>query len=1043
MALISDSLKFDMLVISVGAATLLYLFFKRTYSYWERKGFKSAPNINYIFGNFKRSFLAKENFAETIDTLYRSTNEPFIGIYTILRPVLLLRDPELIRSVLVKDFSHFTDRGIHCNEDYDPLSANLLALPGQRWKSMRGKLTPTFTSGKLKAMFSTLVNCGATLQNYLAKLADKNEFLDVREISASHATNVIASVAFGIDVDSINNPNNEFRVCGRKIFELSLSNAIRTLMTFTAPKLLGLLRIKSIQSDVESFINSVVKQTLVYRETNNVSRKDFFQLLIQLRNTGTVQLDDQWDTVIKADENQKTMTFNEIAAQTFVFFAAGFETSSTTLTFCMYELARNPDIQEKVHDEIISVIERHGGEITYECVSEMKYLEKCIDETLRLYAVASFLTRSCVKEYHIPGTNQVIEKGVEVFVPVFSLHRDEKYYETPLEFNPDRFNETNSEGKNQINKPYIPFGDGPRNCIGMRLGKMQTKVGLVMLLQKFKFELEDNRKNRELVIDPKSFLLSPHGGLMLKVSKRFLEMSLITASLIGDAVLVFTAAISSFYLYLLRNYSYWDRKGFKTLPGFIYVFGHMKSTFSGKDSIASLIKKLYSATNEPFIGIYTLLRPVLLIRDPELIRTIFIKDFNYFTDRGLHSNEEYDPLSGHLLVLSGEKWKNLRAKLTPTFTTGKLKAMFSTLVDCGESLQNHLEKVANNGELLDVRETSASYSTNVIASVAFGIDVDAIRDPNNQFRVYGRKIFATNVSSTIRRLLAVVAPKLMEVLRIKTLSTDIQNFFTSLVKKNLELREQNNIVRKDFFQLLIQLRNTGTVHSDDQWETVIKTDENQKQMTINEIAAQSLVFFGAGFETSSTTLSYCLYELAKKPEIQQRVHEEIDQVLEKHDGQISYESISEMKFLENCIEETLRKYPPVPILPRLCGQNYQIPGTNQVIEKGTQVMIPVFALHRDNQYYEDPEKFMPERFNEENSAGKNILNRPYIPFGVGPRNCIGIRMGKMQTKVGLVLMLQKIRFESEDKQRNNELAFSSKTFILTPTGEINLKIYKR
>lgn len=380
MALISDNWKFDILTILVGVITLLYLFFKRTYSYWDRKGFKYVPDINFIFGNFKRAFLLKESFFETLDTLYKSSNEPFVGIYNLFgRPVLLIRDPELIRSVIIKDFSYFTDRGIHCNEDYDPLSATLVALPGQKWKNLRGKLTPTFTSGKLKAMFSTLVSCGSTLQNYLAKLADKNELLDVREISASHATNIIASVAFGIDIDTINNPDNEFRVCGRQIFEISISNSIRSLMTFTAPNLLSLLRIKSIRPEVESFIKSVVKENLEYREKNNISRKDFFQLLIQLRNNGTVHLDDQWETVIQADENQKKMSFNEIAAQAFVFFAAGFETSSSTLTFCMFELAKNPEIQEKVHNEIDSVIESHNGEITYECISEMTYLENCID----------------------------------------------------------------------------------------------------------------------------------------------------------------------------------------------------------------------------------------------------------------------------------------------------------------------------------------------------------------------------------------------------------------------------------------------------------------------------------------------------------------------------------------------------------------------------------------------------------------------------------------------------------------------------------------
>lgn len=213
----------------------------------------------------------------------------------------------------------------------------------------------------------------------MEKLASTGELLDVREISASHSTNVIASVAFGIDVDAINDPNNEFRVCGRKIFEPSISNSIRTLLNFTAPKLLEIFRLKSVSPEVESFIMSVVKQNLEYRETNNVVLKDFFQLLIQLRNSGTVQHDDQWETVMKADKHQKSLTLNEMAAQTFVFFAAGFETSSTTLSFCMYELAKNQKIQDKVHEEIDRVLAKHGGLVTYESVAEMKYLENCVD----------------------------------------------------------------------------------------------------------------------------------------------------------------------------------------------------------------------------------------------------------------------------------------------------------------------------------------------------------------------------------------------------------------------------------------------------------------------------------------------------------------------------------------------------------------------------------------------------------------------------------------------------------------------------------------
>lgn len=380
MALVTDSWTLDLLaLLMIGVWTFLYLYARRQYSYWERNGYKALTDVSYVFGHFKNSFLQKEYFGELFARLYRSTNEPFIGVYSILRPMLLLRDPELIQRILIKDFSYFTDRGVHCNGKYDPLSVNLVGLPGDEWRNLRGKQSPAFTSGKLKAMFSTLVACGADLQNYLEKLVNNSELLDIREVSACHQTNVIASVAFGIEVDTVNNPNHDFRKYGRMILDLKGFNGLRFCINFIAPKLLSFFRIKIVDQCVEDFIKSMVKQTLDYREENNVYRKDFFQLLLQLRNTGTVQLDDEWQTVIKRD---KKMTLNEIAAQTIVFFGAGVETSSTALTFCMYELAKNQDIQARVQDEIDRVLEKYHGQITYDSLLEMKYCEMVIDGKL-------------------------------------------------------------------------------------------------------------------------------------------------------------------------------------------------------------------------------------------------------------------------------------------------------------------------------------------------------------------------------------------------------------------------------------------------------------------------------------------------------------------------------------------------------------------------------------------------------------------------------------------------------------------------------------
>ncbi|XP_031629073.1 probable cytochrome P450 6d5 [Contarinia nasturtii] len=518
MAHLTGSWKVDVLSLIIVILTLVYLFLKRTYSYWDRNGFKSLSDASLLFGHFKAGLTQKESIGLFFWRVYRTTTEPFLGVYGIMRPILFVKDPQLVRTILIKDFAHFSDRGVHCNEDYDPLSAHLFALPGKKWKNMRAKLTPTFTSGKLKAMFSTIVNCGSTLHSYLDNLVSENEPLHIREISARHSTNIIASVAFGIDVDCINNPDNEFRENGRKFFASTFMNGIRFFIRFIAPKLMPILRIKGIPSDVEDFIKTLVKQNLEYREKNNYSRKDFFQLLIQLRNGGTVQLDDEWSTVIKADENQKTLTLNEICAQALIFYVAGFETSSTTLSYCLYELAKHPDIQDRVHKEIDTVLNKHNGQLTYETVLDMIYLEKCIEETLRKYPVLPMINRKCVKEYRIPGTDNVIEEGVEVYMSVIGMHRDEQFYDEPNKFDPMRLDD--EVGKNLVNRPYIPFGDGPRNCIGMRLGKLQTKVGLISMLQNFNYELDERHKGGDLEFDPRHFLLQPSEDIFLRVSKR-------------------------------------------------------------------------------------------------------------------------------------------------------------------------------------------------------------------------------------------------------------------------------------------------------------------------------------------------------------------------------------------------------------------------------------------------------------------------------------------------------------------------------------------
>lgn len=128
------------------------------------------------------------------------------------------------------------------------------------------------------------------------------------------------------------------------------------------------------------------------------------------------------------------------------------------------------------------------------------------------------------------------------------------------------------------------------------------------------------------------------------------------------------------------------------------------------------------------------------------------------------------------------------------------------------------------------------------------------------------------------------------------------------------------------------------------------------------------------------------------------------------------------------------------MLNRVCNTPWTIPNTNTVIESGTPILIPVYGIQHDPKYYPEPEKFIPERFSSE--VNKSFTEMPYLPFGEGPRNCIGLRLGKLQTKVGLVLCLQKYSYELAGTSKQ-PIQMSISSILLTPIGGINLKIIKR
>lgn len=256
----------------------------------------------------------------------------------------------------------------------------MFALRGHNWKLLRNKISPTFTSGKMKMMFHTLEAVGRELESCLDSLCDTKKPVDVKDLFARFTTDIIGSCVFGLECNSLKNPKTEFRIYGDQFIKSSLSNALIIVAGFVMPSILKFFKIRTTDKESTDFFVNVLEKNIKYREENNIHRKDFMDLFIRLKNNENIT-DDALvvDSMFTENSSNDGVTFLQLAAQAFVFFIAGYETSSTTSAVCLTELARNQEVQDKLRKEINDVLKKHNNELTYEAMMDMKYLDQVLN----------------------------------------------------------------------------------------------------------------------------------------------------------------------------------------------------------------------------------------------------------------------------------------------------------------------------------------------------------------------------------------------------------------------------------------------------------------------------------------------------------------------------------------------------------------------------------------------------------------------------------------------------------------------------------------
>ncbi|XP_062444115.1 cytochrome P450 3A9-like [Rhea pennata] len=430
------------------------------------------------------------------------------GFYDGRQPVLAVMDPQIIKVVLVKEcYTTFTNRR---HVDLVGVLNNAVSIAeDEHWKRIRTVLSPTFTSGKLKEMFPIIKHYGEVLTKNIQKEVEKDKSIDMKELFGSYSMDVVTSTSFGVNIDSMNNPKDPFVREMKKLVKFDLFNPLFILL-FVCPFLSPLLAKMNVsffpKDAVDFFMNSISKIKKNREKETHMGRVDFLQLMIECQNSTT-------NGNNEVNRSYKALTDVEILSQAFIFIFAGYETVSSTLSYVAYELATHPDVQQKVLEEIDSVLPNKAP-ITYDMIMQLEYLDMVLNETLRLFPLGGRLERSCKKNIEISGVT--IPKGTVVMIPPFTLHHNPEYWPEPEEFRPERFSKENREAIDPYT--FLPFGAGPRNCIGMRFALLTLKAAITVLLQNFTF-----RTCKEtpipLKLSSKGFL-RPQKPILLKLVPR-------------------------------------------------------------------------------------------------------------------------------------------------------------------------------------------------------------------------------------------------------------------------------------------------------------------------------------------------------------------------------------------------------------------------------------------------------------------------------------------------------------------------------------------
>ena len=366
------------------------------------------------------------------------------------------------------------------------------------------------------------------------------------------------------------------------------------------------------------------------------------------------------------------------------------------------------------------------------------------------------------------------------------------------------------------------------------------------------------------------------------------------------------------------------------------------------------------------------------VNNPELVKTVLKETHRQFDKQSLAYAQFRKAFGTGLVISEGDLWRRQRRLMQPHFSPSALRSTFDAMAECVKRSTERFEERAKSEATFNMVSEMHALTLDIAGSTLLGQDFAGAQKDVSRW-THTINVFSASMPLPVVSNLWFPTPKNIA---FKRTLREFNAFISRVVKS----RDEGN-------------SGTGLLNA-----LVNAEDPNTgEKMSEEQLFSEILGVIIGGHETSSAALTWTWYELAMNPDVERKLHEEVDQVLQ---GEVpTLKHMSQLKYTRMVVDEAMRLHPPFWFDNRNTMHDVEMGGVT--VPKGSMVALSRYSLHRHPDYWPEPERFMPERFGEDG----NINKYAYVPFGGGPRVCIGINLATMELVLSLAALAQRFRFE--------------------------------